>query len=157
MNYYKQKHNVLKILTYESYGLQIDENNMFLRGISIKDLLLKINISEIELNIIISELYENKEIKKGHDGLIIEKSGIASFTNKKYLKIYKSYVITNLKDIIQIIVPILTSIIAIIAISNSNHSTLEERLKKIEILLKSQKPNIIEQKKYPNTNHIKKP
>lgn len=135
MNYYKQKHKVLKFLTF-SNNFQLDENNLLKKGLSFKDILNNLNVSETELNIIISELYENKEIKKGNDGLIIEKKGISSFSNNFYIKESRNYKLNLIKDYVQIIVPILTSIIAIIAVSNNNTSKIERKLNEIEKQLK---------------------
>ncbi|MBC7439609.1 MAG: hypothetical protein H7250_06470 [Flavobacterium sp.] len=111
------------------------------KGLSYKDILNNLNVSETELNIIISELYENKEIKNGHDGLIIEKKGISSFSNNFYIKQSRNYKLNLIKDYVQIIVPILTSIIAIIAVSNNNTSKIEKKINEIENQLKEKKPN----------------
>lgn len=138
MNYYKQKHKVLKLLTF-SNNFQLDENNLMEKGLSFKDILKKLNVSETELNIIISELFENKEIKKGHDGLIIEKKGISSFSNNFYIRESRNYKLNLTKDYVQIIVPILTSIIAIIAVTNNNTSKIERKLNEIEKQLKIKK------------------
>lgn len=135
MNYYIQKHKVLKLLAF-SKNFQLDENNLMEKGLSFKDILNKLNVSETDLNIIISELYENKEIKNGYDGLIIEKKGISSFSNNFYIKESRDYKLNLIKDFVQIIVPILTSIIAIIAISNNNTSKVERKLNEIENQLK---------------------
>lgn len=140
MNYYIQKHKVLKLLTF-SKNFQLDENNLMEKGLSYKDILNNLNVSETELNIIISELYENKEIKNGHDGLIIEKKGISSFSNNFYIKQSRNYKLNLIKDYVQIIVPILTSIIAIIAVSNNNTSKIEKKINEIENQLKERKPN----------------
>ena len=140
MNYYKQKHKVLELLTF-SKNFQLDENNLMEKGLSFEEILSNLKVSETELNVIISELYENKEIKKGHDGLIIEKKGISSFSNNLYIKTSRNYNLSLIKDYVQIIVPILTSIIAIIAISNNNNRKIEQRLERIEKQLQNKKPN----------------
>lgn len=122
-----ERHKLLKILAarrvkFEA-GIHSEDERV---GISFDELTNKMDCDILNLNLIASELYDNKEVKHhnahGINGLFCEKEGLTSFANNKYKDRYWNDLWTNLFTISQIIVPILALIIALIAVLDSRQS-----------------------------------
>lgn len=111
-------------------------------GVSFKNIETELKSSESDVRMSLSELYENDEIRY-HDaydiiGVHATETGVASFSNKKYWRIYW----TNLKDSVkywfQILVPILSLLVALIAVTHD----LKEHNEETSIQLKEMKSQI---------------
>jgi len=122
-----QRHKLLKLLSdrrvkFESNQLSEGER----LGIPFEELTQKMNCDILKLNLIASELYDNKEIKHHNayniNGLFCEKEGLTSFANSKYKARYWRDLWTNLFSISQLIVPILALVIALIAVIDSRQN-----------------------------------
>jgi hypothetical protein len=134
-----KRHKLLKILAdirVKFEAQQLSENEHL--GVSFDELTKKMNCDIIKLNLIASELYDNKEIKHhnahGIYGLFCEKEGLTSFANNKYKARYLRDIWTNLFTISQIIVPILALVIALVTVLDSRQS--KERIEEIQLLRK---------------------
>jgi len=122
-----QRHKLLRLLSdrrvkFESNQLSEGER----LGISFEELMQKMNCDIIKLNLIASELYDNKEIKHHNayniNGLFCEKEGLTSFANNKYKARYWRDLWSNLFTLSQIIVPILALAVALVAVINSQQN-----------------------------------
>lgn len=116
-----KRHKLLKILGNKDISFQLRKEGVNSIGVSFEDIYKGLKCNEYELKKITSELYENEEIDY-HDaynivGLYIKKKGLASYSNKKYISLYNNWIINSVKTLIQIIIPILSLLIAFVAIS----------------------------------------
>lgn len=132
-----ERHKLLKILAARRIkfegGIHSEDERL---GISFDELTNKMNCDILNLNLIASELYDNKEVKHhnayGINGLFCEKEGLTSFANNKYKARYLRDIWTNLLTISQIIVPILALVIALVTVLNSRQS--KEHTEEIQLL-----------------------
>ena len=146
MNSNLLRHQILEILTKQYI---IAENSSEPLGVSFTVIESELKCTNVFLRQSISELYDNKEIGY-HDaydiiGVHATEKGVASFSNKKYWRIDRLTKVNFIKDCIQIIIPVLSLIVAVLAITmkidNANEATRKsqiEVLKRVESLEKSQ-------------------
>jgi hypothetical protein len=145
MNLNLKRHNLLELLSKQSIDFDLNKTTDF--SVSVSLILKKLNISEFFLNTIISELNINKEIdyyfwndieKKG---LFVTPLGVSSYSNKKYKKLFCSNVRNNLKDFVQIIIPIVSLLITLLIDRdnlskelkyNTQVKELKERIERLE-------------------------
>jgi len=119
------RHKLLSFLAAKRVKFEannLDDNEHL--GISFNEIKQKLNCDILELNLIASELYENKEISYTNlnmQGLICKTEGLTSFANNKYKARYWRDFWTNLFTISQIVVPILALVIALVAVMDSRH------------------------------------
>ena len=148
------KHLSKKLLTGGSRD--INDDLVYFSYSEIRDIL---NYKKNDLRLIITELIENKEISyhfgaKGK-GLICNNLGLISYSNKKYLKIYRTEIITLIKDCVQIFIPVMSLLIAYIALTikfGDIDKTTKERIEsmqhKIDTLDIKVKNSIFQKKKF---------
>ena len=147
MNCTIKKHELLKMLAVHYINVQTKKADSHILGISFDDIHKKLNVNHQELLTLTSELFDNAEIgyHNAHnvEGLYAENKGISAYSNKKYLKKYRKSIIDNIKDITQIIIPILSVIIAILAITlkienfnQKNQKQIDDLKSKIKIMEK---------------------
>jgi len=150
-----KRHKLLKILAarrvkFEA-GIHSEDERL---GISFDDLTNKMSCDILKLNLIASELYDNKEVKHhnayGINGLFCEKEGLTSFANNKYKARYWKDLWSNLFTISQIIVPILALVITLVAVLDSRQSRGHTE----EILLLRKEIHKIQEKQDSQTNTI---
>lgn len=145
MNLNLKRHNLLEILSKQSIDFDLHKTTDF--SVSSNTILKKLNINELFLNSIISELNINKEIdyyfwndieKKG---LFVTPLGVSSYSNKKYKKLFYLNIKNNLKDFVQIIIPILSLLITLLVVKdnlskeskfNTQVKELKERIESLE-------------------------
>jgi hypothetical protein len=151
MNSNVLRHRLLGILT-KQYIISEKSNDTL--GVSFTDIESDLKCTDTFLRQSISELFENKEIGY-HDaydiiGIYATEKGVASFSTKKYWRTDRLIKVNFIKDCIQIIIPVLSLIVAVLAITMKietvNEATKKsqiEVLQRVEALEKSQ--NIIQQ------------
>ncbi|GGE22950.1 hypothetical protein [Psychroflexus salis] len=139
MNLYLKRHKLLEILTKKRILLESDLSDDNLLGVSFTDIHKQLNCNRSELELIMSELYDLDEIGY-HDtlgvvGLFTKDKGKSSYANKKYKRLYRNEITNLIKDFVQIIIPILSLLIASYAVSNKIESfnmNIKNKLDKIE-------------------------
>ncbi|AIJ37139.1 hypothetical protein K5L04_07085 [Flavobacterium psychrophilum] len=121
INYNLKRHKLLEVLSTQNLNVQLRKEGCLALGISYEEIYSKLNINAFELLIITSELYENKEIGYHNayniEGLYSETLGISAFSNGKYKKAHWNEIISKIKDVTQIVIPVLALIIAIITLT----------------------------------------
>jgi hypothetical protein len=153
MNRNLKKHNLLKLLSEQSN--KFDNKTSLEYSVSCDLIYSKLNIDKSNLYYLISELTSSKEIDyffwndEDKKGLFATPEGVSSYSKNKYKNIFYSNLKNNLKDFVQIVIPILSLIIAYLAIqlkisevNNYNQKQIDTLRKEIKILkannLKSQ-------------------
>lgn len=139
MNYNLKRHQLLEILANQNLSVQLKKPGYSVLGISYEEIYKTLNITELDLGLLTAELYDNKEIGYHNnynvEGLYAENKGITAYSNKKYLKLSRKEKTENIKDIIQIVIPVLSVLMAILTltlkIENINNEN-EKRFQKIE-------------------------
>ena len=152
MNYNIKRHQLLSLLSHQKTLSELsdvdfsDNPNSFEIQLSCVNILEKLKINSYELNILIKELIENKEIDyyywidEDKRGLFATSKGISSFANKNYLKIKKKNKTYNIKDIVQILIPVLSlmATILVIYINYVKTEKLENHIIQLEKQLKAE-------------------
>ncbi|GAA4276000.1 hypothetical protein [Aquimarina mytili] len=90
--------------------------------------------NRFELEKISSELYQNKEIgyyDYDFKGLYIEEKGVASYSNKKYYSLFINWITDSIKLGVQIFIPVLSLLIAYMALSLKLKNTNIENERRI--------------------------
>lgn len=117
----QKRNNLLKLLSNKRSAFDLGIGEQTIIGISYEDILQNLNCSLDELHLITSELFENKEIKyynvNGIEGLCCTLKGVVAFSNNKYKNDAIDPYILRAKNISTILVPILSLIITIIALT----------------------------------------
>lgn len=158
MNSNLLRHRLLNILTRQYI---IAEKSREPLGVSFKSIETELKCSESVIRMSLSELYENEEIGY-HDaydivGVHATEKGVASFSNKKYWRIYW----TNFKDSVkywfQILVPVLSLLVALYAVTHDFKKHNEEtniQLKEMKSQIESLQSQI-EQIKFHQNDSLK--
>lgn len=127
MNYNKNLHKLLEIL-YLNGNYPDFEDEATLASFNLEELKHKLKLSKNDTAILLRNLKDANEITKPkEDTFVITHLGMQAFNSSKYLKAYRKSIIDNTKDIASILIPILSLIVAILAISlKSNNPTKED-------------------------------
>jgi len=140
-----KKHELLKILSAQR------QNSKTPVGVPFEDILRSMDIDKEYLDEISGELFGFDEIGFFEDsqykkGLHARKEGVSSYSSKKYIKRYKKDRWENRKNWVQTYSPILSLVLAIMALSltysniplleEQRQKELEKRIKKIEYQIK---------------------
>ena len=140
MNLHLKRHKLLGILAKQRGDLKLKKADPMILGVSTESILKDLNCNEDELELITSELHTQDEIKyfnaHGVVGFFARPNGVSAFSDKKYLRLNNSRIKSNLKDFVQIIIPILSLVIAVLAISlkiNNLNSKTDKEIKAIEL------------------------
>ena len=157
MNSNLLRHRLLGILTKQYIVAEKSSEPM---GVSFENIESELKCTDIFLRQSISELYVNEEVGY-HDaydiiGLYASEKGAASFSNKKYWIIYCSNIKDSIKYWFQILVPVLSLLVALFAVTrdfkvNNAETNIQLREMKSQIeLLQSH----IEQLKSHNSDSL---
>ena len=117
MNYKLKRHKLLKTLAPSSLEMHAKK-----LGVSFDDIYKILNISESDFHKIASRLYNEDEIKYtnvDHEGVYSTIKGLQSFTDKKYLNEFNQILTSNIKNAVQIIIPVLSLIVAVTVVTVS--------------------------------------
>ena len=128
MNLDKKRHNLLKILSEKTNNAKI--NNEQCIGLSNEEIFQHLNIDRYELEVIASEFYENKEVNfysmyEIKRGLCITTKGTSSYSTEKYLKRNKTEKINKIKDLVTIIIPMISVIMSFVIFYTSKTEVWE--------------------------------
>ena len=157
MNLHLKRHKLLGVLSKQRGDLKLRKADPMILGVSSESILKDLNCSEDELELITSELRTQDEIKDfdadGVKGFFARPNGVSAFSNKKYLRLNNSRIKNNAKDLVQIIIPVLSLLITLVVILKDNSKntkeiqTIEQKLESIQDSI-----NILElrTKNYPN-------
>lgn len=106
----RKRHNLLKLLCSQHDLIRSDKST--LRGLDYSVIYKEMNIDKTMLGRITNELYTNKEIGNHNlynvNGIYATQLGATSFQNKVYLNRNKTFIINSLKDLVQILVPVIS-------------------------------------------------
>lgn len=130
MNFNRKRHKILKLLS-PSFILfnsdQMTSEDKF--GVSFDNLERELKYNRNDCEKVFSRLYSDEEVKYTNTsvvGLHLTQKGLDSFTNKKYLKENYDLIIDWIKDFVQIIIPILSLLIAFFALTSRFNSISEK-------------------------------
>mgnify|MGYP000892693112 FL=1 len=159
MKLYIKRHRLLKLLSKHRNNVIINNPVNSSLGVTFEDIYKDLNCTEKDLYIITSELYISDEIGY-HDannivGLYVKEKGVSAFSNRKYINILYDKLINILKNIVQIFIPILSLIIAYVALTtktNNLKKLYEKELQEVKKELKEQKLYIESLKTSNNQN-----
>ncbi|SEB01100.1 hypothetical protein SAMN05443667_11531 [Flavobacterium gillisiae] len=164
MNNNRLKHKLLKILSkqYVISGFENAENTEIGLNDDIILPLLKVSIEEYEL--LKMSLFEEKEVFRHNPkyklGLYATDKGVASFVNKKYKKRNEDIILNWFKVFVQIVVPVLALIIAVLSLTiklDTLKMQSDKELQKLENIMQEQQLSIekLEMKTKTLPNHKK--
>jgi len=138
MNFNRQRHKVLKLLSVSRIQFDSGRRNIdFKLGVSFDDLQKELNCDLDTCELIYSTLYDEKEVEYTNTsviGLILSQKGLKSYSEKKYLKENEKIIIDYFKNFVQIVIPILSLVIAILTIQLKIDTSNDKTNKKIENL-----------------------
>lgn len=145
MNNNIKRHRLLNILTEQHVNLELGKTGNNILGVPFEALYRELKCNDSELRRLSSVLLVNQEVGyydvSDITGLYATEKGIASFTDKKYINENRNRIKSNLKDIVQIIIPILSLAIAFMALTLKienltllNSKELQEAKKQINSL-----------------------
>ncbi|MCL5130533.1 hypothetical protein [Algibacter sp. L4_22] len=139
MNLELKRHKLLGILSKQRNDLELKKAEYNALGVPFEKIYSELNCNEDELKLITSELYTADEIgyHNAYDivGVFAKDNGLSAFANKKYSRIYWKRVSDLTKNAIQIIIPVLSLLIAFIALSikiESLNKTTDNKLDNLE-------------------------
>ena len=128
MNTGRQKHKLLKILS-KQYALSWQSDNEP-HGLTEEEIIKQLSIDDYELKIIITDLCTNNETQHYKpdeiSGWAATKDGIISYNTKKYIHANNKLIWDIVKNWTQTLIPILSLIIAILAIKSDNEAINKE-------------------------------
>lgn len=150
MNLDLKRHKLLELLSKQRNNVELDKAEYNALGVSFEKIYKKLNCNEDELKLITSELYTADEIGY-HDtyniiGLFAKDKGLSAFANKKYSRIFWKRIADLTKNAVQIIIPILSLLIAFFALTikiETLNSETEDKIDKIEKEIDSLKSQIL--------------
>ncbi|WDO11555.1 hypothetical protein MH928_09440 [Flavobacterium sp. WW92] len=139
MNYNKKRHELLEIIYSNGDYPDVGDNTTF-ASFNLDELKGILRISKVHTVLLLRTLIDTGEIVKLKEDLFtISTLGMHACTTNKYLKAYRKSIIDNIKDVASIVVPILSLIVAIMAIalksdsvSKKDFQKLHERLEELE-------------------------
>ena len=139
MNLELKRHKLLGILSKQRNDLELEKAEYNALGVAFEKIYTELNCNEDELKLITSELYTADEIGY-HDaynivGIFAKDNGLSAFANKKYSRIYWKRVSDLTKNAVQIIIPILSLLIAFIALTikiESLNKSTDDKIEKLE-------------------------
>jgi len=136
MNIDRKRHRLLSIVSERLVEIELDKNSEHMLGVSLEELMIKLNCTDIELRKIVSKLFEEKEVglyDVSYKGFYCEEKGLTSFHDKKYLREIEKRVFERIKNWVQVLIPVLSLIFSII-IYISAESKLKQGQQEIEKL-----------------------
>jgi hypothetical protein len=155
-----RKHKLLGILSKQYILSEIGESENGEIGLN-NDIIIKgLKMSKYKYELIKQSLLDSGEVERHNPkyilGLYSTLKGVASFNDKKYTKAFFDDIINILKNIVQIVIPILSLFIAYYAIklkisevNNYNQKQIDTLRKEIKILKSNKLKSEIQTKTYP--------
>ena len=155
-----RKHKLLGILSEQYILSEIGETENKEIGLNDDVILEKLKMSKYKYELIKQSLLDSAEVERHNPryilGLYSTLKGVASFNDKKYTKAFFDDIINILKNIVQIVIPILSLFIAYYAIqlkisevNNYNQKQIDTLRKEIKILKANKLKSETQTKTYP--------
>lgn len=155
-----RKHKLLGILSEQYILSEIGETENKEIGLNDDVILEKLKMSKYKYELIKQSLLDSSEVERHNPryilGLYSTLKGVASFNDKKYTKAFFDDIINILKNIVQIVIPILSLFIAYYAIqlkisevNNYNQKQIDTLRKEIKILKSNKLKSETQTKTYP--------
>lgn len=155
-----RKHKLLGILSEQYILSEIGETENKEIGLNDDVILEKLKMSKYKYELIKQSLLDSAEVERHNPryilGLYSTLKGVASFNDKKYTKAFFDDIINILKNIVQIVIPILSLFIAYYAIqlkisevNNYNQKQIDTLRKEIKILKSNKLKSETQTKTYP--------
>jgi hypothetical protein len=149
MNLNKKRHKLLEILSKHRNDFELKKAKYNALGVSFIEIYKELNCTDDELQIITAELYTSDEIGY-HDahniiGLFAKKNGLSAFSNQKYINIWRDNLFNTSKNIVQIFIPVLALIVAILSFTlkfDNLQKQSEKELQEVKLLLLQQQKRI---------------
>jgi hypothetical protein len=115
-----KRHKLLEILSKRAIDIQLRNINESAVGVSYEKICERLNCNRDELYKLSNVLFDEKEVGT-HDayeikGMYATQKGITSYTDKKYLRLRNLRIKNNVKDIVSIVIPVLSLLIALASI-----------------------------------------
>jgi hypothetical protein len=136
MNDNLKRHKILEILSEQFIKVETEDSSDPI-GVSFEDLQAKLNCSKIELRRVSSTLYDNKEVDYmdiGLVGMFATEKGLSACSNDKYKRESNLRLKNNIKDLVQIVVPVLSLLIAFLALTFKINKLNEQNEKQLKEL-----------------------
>jgi hypothetical protein len=141
MRYNRTRHLILEKLYLKNSNSEKIKNgeaaDIFDAGLTVAEIGVLIKKNDAERDLILSELNNSKEIiyseTSGSGYFINPNSGVSALSNKKYLKKNEDIIINWFRIFAQIIVPVLSLIVAVLVLTlklNSFTDNIESKLNK---------------------------
>ncbi len=134
MRYNRKRHKTLKILTPKFIQTRTDRGlgGDFHIGTDFSVLREKLNCSQEECEIIFASLFTNEEVQFTDykvDGLALTKTGFSAFSDFKYIKQNENLIKEWARTFVQILIPILALVIAVLTLllKTNSQKTLETK------------------------------
>lgn len=162
MNYNRKRHKTLEILS--SKRIQFDSGQIepnFILGVDFEDIKSLLNTDRDTCEIIFAPLYNNNEVEYtdiGVKGLFLTQKGLTSYSEKKYLKENNKIIISWLKNFVQIVIPVLALVVAVLSLTLKLRNfkiQSDKEIQKINTIISDQKNRIksLEDKIEIHLNH----
>ncbi len=130
------RHKLLKILSKQYIKSGQPENSSMQIGLEYEKVLSELCITREKLDHLTAELFLNKEIAlwntNGYLGIYANEIGVTSSSNNKYKKRYQDSILKIFKLFAQIIIPILSLLVAVFSLYTKFNSDNLERIELIE-------------------------
>jgi hypothetical protein len=130
MNLNLKRHKTLEVLSIKR--IQFDSGQIdsgFTLGVSFEELQSELKSDREKCEIIFAPLYNENEVEYtdvGVKGICLTQKGLTSFSNKKYVKENKKIILNWFKNFVQIAIPVLSLIVAILVIIKDDIKTSKE-------------------------------
>ncbi|MRX40160.1 hypothetical protein GJU43_12805 [Flavobacterium sp. LC2016-23] len=130
MNDNKIKHKILEMLSHQNVisSLPAAENSDI--GLDDEVILAKVKITAIKYELLKLSLLEEQEVGRHNPkyvlGLYATSKGVHSFNTRKYIIENQNVFKTKVKDIVQIVIPVLSLLITILVIVRNDVKTSKE-------------------------------
>lgn len=167
MNFNLKKHKTLELLSESRIKFETDltASKKYTWGVSFEELQNQLGYERDKCELVFSELYDNEEIKPTDVevlGLIATRKGLTAFANKKYKRENNRILINWAKNFVQIIIPVLALVVAILSFSlklNNIKIETDKNFQKIMTTVLEEKHRLdrIEQKVATDSIKQKKP
>ena len=151
MRFNRKRHLLLEKLS-EKFIAGTDNSKTNLHadiiGLNFSEIDSLLKVSKAERELVLSELDKNKEIvffDLKEEGCFIDTNGLAALTDKKYKKKNEDIIINWFKVFVQIIVPILALLVAVLSLTtkfDSLKKQSDKELQKINTIIQEQKVRI---------------
>ena len=141
------QHKLLKLLSNQF--VEWDKTHTGTVAVPFDTICKELNCNKEQLHIITAQLFSEKEVGlynvSGVEGLYIDKAGLSSYAGKKYLKEKKTKYFDEIKNWVQVTIPVLSLLLAILIFIRSNDTLtkqdkeLQAAKKQVELLRLNQR------------------